>query len=73
MGSKSSRNKRGSVVGVKGSVGTQICPFDHLPCSHVESCDDVVAVLFGEVPSFVCSRSGFSSHFVERGGESIDK
>ena len=46
------------VVSDKGSVVSKICPFDSLPCSHVESCDDVVAILFGEVPRFACSRSG---------------
>ena len=45
------------VVSDKELVVRNFCPFDGIPCSHVESCDDVVAVLFGEVPSFSCSRA----------------
>lgn len=39
------------------SRSVEFCHFDGFPCSHVESCDDVAAVLFGEVPKFVCSRA----------------
>ena len=33
-----------------------LCPFDGLPCEFVESCDDVVELRLGLVPSFNCSR-----------------
>ena len=34
-----------------------ICPFDGLPCEYVSSCDDVMALTFGLVLPFKCSRA----------------
>jgi hypothetical protein len=38
-------------------VDAGLCDFDGLPCLHVESCDDVMALRIGLVSVFVCSRA----------------
>lgn len=58
VGKRGRGERKSVIVPVKRFVSVSVCPFDSLPCSHVESCDDVVALLFGEVPRFACSRSG---------------
>lgn len=54
--------------GVLKSVSVCICPFDSLPCRSeewFENCDDVVALLFGEVLPCVCSRAVIGSEGIE--------
>lgn len=36
-------------------VEVKLCPFDNLPCDHVDSCDAVLSLEFG----FDCVESGF--------------
>jgi len=42
---------------IKAVRSVSLCPFDGLPCEFVESCDDVIALLFGLVLPFNCSRA----------------
>jgi hypothetical protein len=34
----------------------KVCPFDKLSCDFVDSCDDVLSLVFGLVPPCKCSR-----------------
>jgi len=34
----------------------EICPLTNLPCDHVGSCDELMALQFGSVPPMVCSK-----------------
>jgi len=34
-----------------------LCPFDGLPCPHVDSCDAVLTLAFGVGSDFACSRA----------------
>lgn len=42
---------------IKAVRSVDCCPFDGLPCEHVSSCDDVMALTFGLVLPFKCSRA----------------
>lgn len=44
---------------IKDVRSVSLCPFDDLPCSHVDSCDEVVALAFGSIPPCRCSRAVF--------------
>jgi len=35
------------------------CPFDDLPCDHVDSCDDAMALQYRLTPPMVCPRAVF--------------
>lgn len=37
------------------SVG--ICPFDELPCEHIDSCDDAMALYFGLLLPHNCTHA----------------
>jgi len=51
--------KMNDLSGCPDSVS--ICPFDKNPCHYVESCDDVLALRWGLVIPFHCSRAVFKA------------
>jgi len=52
---------------IKAVRSVSLCPFDGLPCEHVDYCDDVVALVFGLVLPCECSRA------VVKAGRVVDK
>lgn len=42
---------------VRFIVLVKFCPFDSLPCEHVDSCDDALALKFNLLLPLKCSRA----------------